>query len=97
MPGVYSLQVKRDEFVTLFTPLLKDDTDKKNAAVSLEEEIKNAVAANGERSNPWRIVIHPHSKWLKIWDMLHYAIGVYLFLDVPFRISFHAFHCFGPW
>lgn len=48
----------------------------------------------------WRklvFVIHPNSRFLGIWSVMNRSIGVYLFMDVPFRIAFHAFGCFNAW
>ncbi len=44
-----------------------------------------------------RFVINPNARWLGLWNTFNRLAGVYVFLDVPFRIAFHPFGAFGFW
>ena len=44
-----------------------------------------------------RLVLNPSGWWLSLWNTINRIAGVYVFLDVTFRIAFHPFGSFGFW
>mmetsp|Transcript_5758 Transcript_5758/g.16161 ORF Transcript_5758/g.16161 Transcript_5758/m.16161 type:complete len:1854 (-) Transcript_5758:3600-9161(-) len=86
-----ALRVDHKSFVDAFAPLLRHQaaemediaTDEEHTTISWREGL--------------RFVIHPNAKWLSIWAAMNRSIAIFFSLDVPFRIAFHSFKCFGRW
>lgn len=85
--------LQRDAFIAIYAPLLQSDKAEE-AKKSKSDEIRDALAASSHRHRGWRLVVHPNAQWLGWWQVVNRLIGLYLFIDVPFRLAFHTFHCF---
>lgn len=79
------------EFIKFCQPILHIDK-------IVSEKLKKAAQASTVLPvGTSRLVLHPHATGVMRWRQIMWAVAVYFFIDVPFRIAFHSVYCFGDW
>lgn len=89
------VRVSRRSFVASSLPIFEEDEDSDEFTEDQKHDLLIWKTDYGKRR--FQLVFHPQSSFLNTWSAMNRILAVYFFLDVPFRMAFHSFRCFGSW